>query len=56
MTFQAGDTVRVKSGGPKMTVESVQDTAVTTVWFDGTKLCREKFTEALLEDAPADFP
>ncbi|MGA8414155.1 MAG: DUF2158 domain-containing protein [Xanthobacteraceae bacterium] len=40
MTFKVGDTVQLKSGGPKMTVTGVgSDFGQATVWcawFDGT--------------------
>jgi len=32
-TFKIGETVQLKSGGPRMTVESVEGTNVTCVWF-----------------------
>ena len=33
--FQVGVTVRLKSGGPKMTVyDSTNDSNIATVWFD----------------------
>lgn len=57
--FKAGDLVRVKSGGPMMTVEKVgqtarlQEDAVWCVWFEkvGSKQVaqRETFTPVVLE-------
>jgi uncharacterized protein YodC (DUF2158 family) len=38
MDFQPGDIVRLKSGGPKMTVETVDDTGVYCAWFVGDKV------------------
>lgn len=36
--FNIGDTVRLKSGGPVMTVKVIKDTdAVITVWFPDEK-------------------
>jgi len=32
--FTKGDIVRLKSGGPKMTVSSVKATAIACQWFD----------------------
>ena len=32
--INAGDVVRLKSGGPAMTVESVKETKVAVVWID----------------------
>jgi uncharacterized protein YodC (DUF2158 family) len=35
--FKVGDIVQLKSGGPKMTVESIESTgAAFCVWFDET--------------------
>jgi uncharacterized protein YodC (DUF2158 family) len=34
MSFKIGDTVQLKSGGPKMTIESIQDDgSYWCVWF-----------------------
>lgn len=32
--MQIGDIVRLKSGGPKMTVTAVEDEQVSCTWFD----------------------
>lgn len=49
--FQTGEIVRLKSGGPKMTVismgEEVSDYCLA--WFDGAELKRDVFNEACLE-------
>lgn len=42
-TFVAGNLVSLKSGGPKMTVESVSGNNVECVWFSGTAYVRETF-------------
>jgi uncharacterized protein YodC (DUF2158 family) len=51
--FKAGDVIRLKSGGPKMTVTSVADEwgapMVYCVWFVGTKEQSGKFPPATLE-------
>jgi uncharacterized protein YodC (DUF2158 family) len=61
MDFEAGDTVRLKSGGPLMTVEQVGkldligDDAVWCVWFErvGNRQVanRETFPPVTLEKA-----
>lgn len=56
--FKAGDVVRLKSGGPHMTVESVGASAfsevqsVWCVWFDGKKQSRETFALEAVELVP----
>jgi len=54
MAFKAGDTVRLKSGGPLMTVASIlRGDAHYAVcqWFEGTTLKQGQFDqEALIED------
>lgn len=52
--FKEGDVVKVKSGGPPMTVESVNaDGSYTCVWFDkdGKKRvpAKDVFKEVVLE-------
>lgn len=51
-TFQVGDVVELKSGGPTMTVEKVGRLArsmaeayegASCVWYDGSKMIRENF-------------
>lgn len=53
--FKAGDVVKFKSGGPKMTVTQVGDRMGTPVvwcsWFDGTKKLDGDFPPATLEIA-----
>lgn len=41
--FAPGDVVRLRSGGPVMTVESTQGTQVNVVWFSGLELKRAHF-------------
>ncbi|RIA37615.1 uncharacterized protein YodC (DUF2158 family) [Hephaestia caeni] len=43
MDIVAGDVVQLKSGGPTMTVEWVEDSAAYCVWFDGKKQSGERF-------------
>ena len=51
--FKAGDTVRLKSGGPLMTVELVHDNygspQVSCTWFEKTKLERGGFVPDALK-------
>lgn len=61
MEFKSGDLVRLKSGGPLMTVENVGERhmvdgeAVWCVWFEavGSKqvMKRETFSPAVLEES-----
>jgi uncharacterized protein YodC (DUF2158 family) len=50
--FKQGDTVRLKSGGPIMTVTFVDGDDVSTVWFDDSgKQEKSEFPAAtLVED------
>lgn len=53
--FQLGDVVQLKSGGPRMTVESVSDgegyDLVDCVWFEKHTAHRQSFNPALLVKA-----
>jgi len=51
--FRLGDTVRLNSGGPPMTVKVVEGDWVTCDWFDGTKKCEDKFLAATLAEVPS---
>jgi uncharacterized protein YodC (DUF2158 family) len=59
-SFKPGDVVKLKSGGPRMTVErtgpdvnvNIQD-PVACVWFEGSKDTRDTFPAATLESASA---
>jgi uncharacterized protein YodC (DUF2158 family) len=50
--YQAGDTVRLKSGGPVMTVEWTDNTVAgiraACVWFDGPRTVRDNFPVGVL--------
>ena len=47
--LQPGDVVHLNSGGPGMTVVTVDpDGSITCQWFDGKKLCVEDFPRASL--------
>jgi uncharacterized protein YodC (DUF2158 family) len=54
-TFKVGDLVRLKSGGPVMTVASVGQ-SVHCQWFAGAKLEKGFFDAESLENAPAKQP
>jgi uncharacterized protein YodC (DUF2158 family) len=54
--IKAGDTVRLKSGGPKMTVKQVGEAANGLMmawcdWFDGMKPMHDAFPITSLEAA-----
>jgi uncharacterized protein YodC (DUF2158 family) len=48
--FSPGETVRLKSGGAPMTIESVTGDILTCVWCPayGSRVMREDFTSVLL--------
>jgi uncharacterized protein YodC (DUF2158 family) len=50
--FKVGEKVRLKSGSPDMTVESVGTEEVLCVWFEGAKQQRGTFVLETLEVAP----
>ena len=60
--IQAGDLVHLKSGGPTMTVESVNTTGNLTLvscsWFDGKKLVHANLSPEALKkgQSPDDAP
>lgn len=47
-SFNVGDVVQLKSGGPLMTVTEVEDTTVWCVWFDKTEQKGGSFIAATL--------
>ena len=47
--FKHGDVVRLKSGGPDMTVQEVMTGEVECVWFDGGQRMENDFLNAMLE-------
>ncbi len=56
MEIKKGDTVRLKSGGPMMTVQDIGDYSssggeedVVCVWFDGNKPMNEVFHQSVLK-------
>jgi uncharacterized protein YodC (DUF2158 family) len=60
--FKSGDLVVLKSGGPVMTVDTVNTdifddskiTGVLCAWFDGTRLERVRFDHNAIEPAQAE--
>jgi uncharacterized protein YodC (DUF2158 family) len=48
-TFEKGDVVMLKSGGPPMTVDSHIEEGVRCVWFEKTERKSSVFSEATLE-------
>lgn len=59
--FKSGDLVVLKSGGPVMTVDTVNTdifddnkiTGVLCAWFDGTRLERVRFDHGAIEPVPS---
>ena len=47
-SFNVGDVVQLKSGGPSMTVAEVDGTDIWCVWFDKTDQKGANFTAATL--------
>lgn len=49
-TFQPGDVVQLKSGGPRMTVETSDETLTSCTWFDTKgELKRADFPTVIVE-------
>jgi uncharacterized protein YodC (DUF2158 family) len=57
--FNSGDTVRLKSGGPLMTVESAFENygamQVNCTWFEKTKLERGSFVPEALKISDGNY-
>ena len=50
--FQAGDIVKLKSGGQVMTIEEIgADDDIVCVWFQGAEVKRASFVSATLKEA-----
>ncbi len=57
MTFNVGDVVQLKSGGPSMTVVLLDARGVCCNWFDGGTLLQGTFSpDALRPAVPDPFP
>lgn len=48
-TFAVGDTVKLKSGGPTMTVAELEGEDVVCLWFDKSQQCKQRFPAATLQ-------
>jgi uncharacterized protein YodC (DUF2158 family) len=57
MQFQTGDVVKLRSGGPEMTVSSTKDQDVWCVWFVGQEEAKmHSFKSGMLEKVqPVQF-
>ncbi len=54
--WKAGDLVRLKAGGPTLTVEKLNGDIVTVTWFNGSTLERHTFIADMLETATEPAP
>jgi uncharacterized protein YodC (DUF2158 family) len=53
--FNCGDTVKLKSGGPNMTVDNASSSRITCVWFDEAKTYHMRtFDQGAIEKVPAE--
>jgi uncharacterized protein YodC (DUF2158 family) len=50
-SLKVGDTVRLRTGGPKMTIVRIQGDRAWCDWYDHAKLLKEAFLIILLERA-----
>jgi uncharacterized protein YodC (DUF2158 family) len=48
MEFKPGDVVQLKSGGPRMTIQTLNGDSATCVWFEKNKENRSVFATVLL--------
>ncbi len=55
MEFKIGDVVQLKSGGPRMTVEVIDEGLVDCVWFEKNQAHRNAFNHALLTNPGPSF-
>lgn len=59
MSFQDGDVVQLKSGGPEMTVQGTTNEfghKIHCQWFDGPKLMSGSFNPATLDKIEYEKP
>ncbi len=52
--IKAGDVVKLKSGGPQMTVEDTDGQRVKVVWMEKGKVMTRTFETAILKHAAKD--
>ena len=55
-SFKVGDVVRLKSGGPAMTIDTIENDQCVCLWFgtDNAELQRRHFMPHVLFSAPPD--
>jgi uncharacterized protein YodC (DUF2158 family) len=54
-TIKVGDVVQLKSGGPKMTVNFVEENVAACTWFDKNKKESSRFPVAALKLATPEL-
>jgi uncharacterized protein YodC (DUF2158 family) len=54
--FNVGDQVRVRSGGPLMTIDGTSGSRYVCVWFANAEFHRDNFDQATLEKVAAKDP
>jgi len=54
--FKPGDIVVLKSGGPKMTVDSISDNNISCIWFADNKAESRTFKEITLREPITRIP
>lgn len=47
--FNIGDVVELKSGGPEMTVSSIDGKICTCIWFDNSNKMKDEFEKDILK-------
>ncbi len=47
--FKVGDVVRLKSGGPLMTIESIKDEDLNCIWFVNNEVRSNYFSKLIIE-------
>jgi uncharacterized protein YodC (DUF2158 family) len=54
--FNVGDIVKLKSGGPNMTVDNASSSRIICTWFEGLILHTAEFDQGALEKVTAKDP